>query len=58
MPGIEVCLSHLCRKVLEFHQEQRQFGLKLPGKVIEPGKGEAHQARCLQALALFGVKGE
>ena len=58
MPGIEVRLSHLCRKVLEFHQEQRQFGLKLLGNVIEPGKGEAHQARCLQALALFGVQGE
>lgn len=56
MPGIEVRLSHLCRKVLEFHQEQRQYGLKLPGKVIAPGKGEAHKAWCLQALALFGVQ--
>lgn len=55
MPGIEVRLSHLCRKVLDFHQEQRQFGLRLPGKVIVPGKGEAHKVRCLQALALFGV---
>ncbi|EIJ35140.1 protein of unknown function DUF58 [Thiothrix nivea DSM 5205] len=55
MPGVEIRLSHLCRRVLDFHQEQRQFGLKLPGVVIEPGKGEAHKARCLQALALFGV---
>ena len=55
MPGIEVRLSHLCRKVLECHQEQRQYGLKLPGKVIAPDKGEAHKARCLQALALFGL---
>jgi uncharacterized protein (DUF58 family) len=55
MPGIEVRLSHLCRKVLECHQEQRAYGLKLPGKVIAPDKGEAHKARCLQALALFGL---
>ncbi|MBO0612860.1 MAG: hypothetical protein RL122_1945 [Pseudomonadota bacterium] len=55
MPGIEVRLSHLCRKVLECHQEQRQYGLKLPGKVIAPDKGDAHKARCLQALALFGL---
>lgn len=56
MPGIEVRLSHLCRKVLEFHQEQREYGLRIPGTLIEPGKGEAHKARCLQALALFGVQ--
>ncbi|WP_245706883.1 DUF58 domain-containing protein [Thiothrix caldifontis] len=57
MPGVEVRLSHLCRKVLECHQEQRQYGLKLPGKVFAPGKGEAHKAQCLQALALFGMSG-
>jgi uncharacterized protein (DUF58 family) len=55
MPSIEVRLSHLCRKVLEYHQEQRAYGLKLPGKVIAPDKSEAHKARCLQALALFGL---
>lgn len=55
MPGVEVRLSHLCRRVLDFHQEQRRFGLKLPGALVGPGKGEAHKARCLQALALFGV---
>lgn len=56
MPGIEVRLSHLCRKVLEFHQEQREYGLRIPGTLIAPGKGEAHKVRCLQALALFGVQ--
>lgn len=55
MPGVEVRLSHLCRMVLDFHQEQRQFGLKLPGVQVAPSKGEAHKVRCLQALALFGV---
>lgn len=56
MPGVEARLSHLCRKVLDLHQAQQSFGLKLPGTVIEPGKGDAHRERCLRALALFEVK--
>ena len=39
-----------------FHRAQRHYGLKLPGVTVEPGQGEAHQARCLRALALFGVE--
>jgi uncharacterized protein (DUF58 family) len=58
IPGIEVRLSHLCSKVLEFHQAQRHYGLKLPGVTIAPGQGDAHKAQCLQALALFGVADE
>lgn len=58
MPGIEVRLSHLCSKVLEYHQAQRPFGLKLPGKTIPPSKGEGHKAQCLRALALYGVADE
>lgn len=53
-PGIEARLSQLCRQVLDAHQAQQKYGLKLPGVTIAPAKGEAHQARCLQALALFG----
>ncbi|HPY39691.1 MAG TPA: DUF58 domain-containing protein [Thiolinea sp.] len=56
MPGMEARLSQLCRQVLDAHQAQQQYGLKLPGTTIPPAKGEAHQARCLQALALFGVE--
>lgn len=55
LPGIEARLSQLCRQVLDAHQAQQQYGLKLPGVTIAPAKGEAHRARCLQALALFGV---
>jgi uncharacterized protein (DUF58 family) len=55
IPGIEVRLAHLCSRVLSFHQEQREFGLKLPGKTIAPAKGELHRAQCLRALALFGI---
>ncbi len=58
MPGVEVRLSHLCSKVLEYHQVQQPFGLKLPGKTIPPGKGEGHKAQCLRALALYGVDDE
>lgn len=56
LPGIEARLSQLCRQVLDAHQAQQQYGLKLPGITITPAKGEAHQVRCLQALALFGVE--
>lgn len=53
-PGIETRLSQLCRQVLDAHAAQQKYGLRLPGVLIQPAKGEAHQARCLQALALFG----
>lgn len=55
-PGIETRLSQLCRQVLDAHAAQQQYGLKLPGTLIPPAKGEAHQSRCLQALALFRVE--
>jgi uncharacterized protein (DUF58 family) len=32
------------------------YGLRLPGVEIAPGRGDAHRAGCLQALALYGVK--
>ncbi len=48
-------LSHLSAMVLQFDKDQQQFGLKLPGKVIEPASGEGHKIRCLTALALFGL---
>lgn len=58
MPGVELRLSHLCRKVLELHQAQQSFGLRLPDQLIEPNKGDAHRERCLRALALFGATHE
>jgi uncharacterized protein (DUF58 family) len=30
-----------------------EYGLGLPGQEIEPGEGDAHQRRCLEALALW-----
>lgn len=55
IPGVEVRLAHLCSKVLSLHQQQCEFGLKLPHKTIAPAKGELHKAHCLRALALFGL---
>ncbi len=52
--GTEGRLSHLCARVLECFNEQQTFGLKLPGKRIQPGSGDAHKLICLTALALFG----
>lgn len=53
MPGIETRLSHLCAKVLQYHQEQQIYGLKIPGKIIQPMSGDAHKNTCLTALALY-----
>lgn len=52
--GIETKLSHLCALVLQYHQEQQTYGLKLPGKTIQPSTGDVHKNTCLMALALHG----
>jgi uncharacterized protein (DUF58 family) len=44
----------LCRGVLDAEQSGRHYGLRLPGEVIEPGRGARHAEQCLTALALFG----
>lgn len=48
----EMRLSRLCRWVLEADRLGHIYGLRLPGRVIEPGSGADHQRRCLEALAL------
>ena len=58
MPGVENKLSHLCAKILEYHQNQQIYGLKIPGKTIQPMSGEAHKNTCLTALALYGESGD
>ncbi len=52
--GIESKLSHLCAKILQYHQEQQVYGLRIPKKTIQPARGEAHKNSCLTALALYG----
>jgi len=52
---VEARLSRLTRWVLLAHELDARYGLKLPGVELALAQGEAHQQRCLQALALFGT---
>jgi uncharacterized protein (DUF58 family) len=51
----EARLSQLCRWVLEGEAARRAYGLRIPGKEIAPSRGPEHRARCLRALAVFGI---
>jgi uncharacterized protein (DUF58 family) len=50
---VEARLSMLCYWVLQAERFGQGYGLRLPGTVIAPARGEAHRTRCLEALALF-----
>jgi uncharacterized protein (DUF58 family) len=50
--GIEQRLSRLAGWVLHAESAGLHYGLRLPGVEIAPGRGDAHRADCLQALAL------
>lgn len=54
-PGadLEARLSALCHWVLQAEDFGQSYGLRLPGKEIDPSRGEMHRARCLEALALY-----
>ena len=54
--GTEQRLSHLCYWALDFESRGEEYGLRLPGVVLEPGMGERHRERVLQALALYGTE--
>jgi uncharacterized protein (DUF58 family) len=45
-------LSLITGWVLAAEQAGSRYGLKIPGTEIEPDRGDAHRAQCLQALAL------
>jgi uncharacterized protein (DUF58 family) len=51
--GVEARLSVLTHWVLQAERFGQSYGLRIPGTVIAPARGEAHRARCLEALALF-----
>ena len=55
---IEARLSVLAHWVLQAERFGQSYGLRIPGVVIAPGRGDAHRARCLEALALFRQPGE
>lgn len=53
----EARLSQLTRWVLDADNEDAAYGLRLPGSVLVPGRGEAHRQACLRTLALYGLPG-
>lgn len=52
----ELCLSQLCFWALRLHEQQKEFGLRLPALEINPAAGPEHLAAVLRALALFESK--
>ncbi len=51
-------LSRLCDLIIKAARTNIEYGLRLPGTFISPGRGEQHKHRCLKALALFGESGK
>ena len=57
LPGMdrEARLSRLTWWVLQVSKTTDDYGLRLPGIEIEPGRGPEHRAKVLSTLALFEV---
>jgi len=49
-------LSKLCYWVLEAAKGPDEYGLRLPGIAIAPGRGEEHRQVLLRQLALYGIE--
>ena len=49
-------LSRLCYWVVTLGKSDAEYGLRLPGLEIEPGKGPEHQEYLLRELALFELQ--
>ena len=52
--GLEARLSRLAGWVLAADRTGQNYGLRLPGVEIAPGRGDRQRIACLQALALYG----
>jgi uncharacterized protein (DUF58 family) len=58
-PGdTETRVAQLARLVIDACAAGRSWGLRLPGAVIEPGRGAEQLHRCLRALATAGSHGD
>jgi uncharacterized protein (DUF58 family) len=55
---LELRLSRMTRWVLEAEQRALPYGFRLRGTVFAAASGAAHQAACLQVLALHGLDGD
>jgi uncharacterized protein (DUF58 family) len=55
MPGIgtEEKLSRICRGVLDACNHEQEFGLRIPGTILNPSHGQTHRHLCLAALAMY-----
>jgi len=50
----EARLGLLCRQVLDAEEAGLTYGLRVPGRTVPMGHGDAHKHRCLEALATYG----
>ncbi len=53
---VELGLSQMSYWVNQFTERNIEFGLLLPGEVVDMGCGDIHRLHALRALALFGGK--
>lgn len=51
---IESRLQCLCGWVLRSHEENMEYGLRLPGIEVKVGRGDHHRDECLTVLATYG----
>jgi uncharacterized protein (DUF58 family) len=49
----ELRLSYLCYMILQMEGSDCDYGLQMPGVSVAPDRGEAHQRRLLEVLALW-----
>jgi len=54
-PGVEARLSQMCRWLLDAEISGCRYGMRIPGSHFPPGRGQRHQAQCLQALAEYSA---
>lgn len=52
----ELRLSYLAWYVGRLSEQAQPYGLKLPGRTIEPDTGDRHEQTCLNCLAGFGYQ--
>ncbi|ABE50105.1 DUF58 domain-containing protein [Methylobacillus flagellatus] len=57
-PGsdLEQRLSQLTSWVMQAHETNQRYGLRLPGRDLAPAHSQAHYEACLRALALLEVE--
>jgi len=54
----EARLSQLARWVVLAESVGASYGLRLPGKILPPSRGETHYHDCLRSLAVFQTAGQ